>query len=862
MGLAWRPALGAAAAVAAAVAAAALPPAAAVGLRAPPTPLPTPWNIFTPDVAQYVRLPLRGDGPEEPPRVAVNGPQVVDDGSGAFVSPLGCGGGGVGTAGCAYRSLTVATVGANGSVLTNQTVLTHGRGGLLFQERADFSFGRSMAVINGHLTVTAGTDPSDDPAPALLTLRLKGDDTVASTSRLDLRPVLCPNDDGGDGGAPSCAPARMTDFYVRAVGDVDGDGVEDALVYMFRTIHVVFLAADGAGITGWKSTFLPELFGLFYGRFSATNVAVLPDIDRDGVFEVAVQGVATPSTGAVEPRAGPPQVVPTRVWVLYLNTSGAVARRSASPFGFNAGGFTGTPSAPFDADDFNVGASDVATFGSLLVALPRLRDGRTLLAAASEPRSTVWVVSVGGDGTARATDTLPASAPRLPAAERVRGVFPLGALSAGDPFQRLLVTTDEGLASQRWLFGLDVLAAPDAAAVPAAAGAPTGAPTPSPTPARTPEVAVNPPVTIIAVPVTTVEAPVVAPEPPVTVPVAPVDATPDPPVESTEPPVDASEPPVDASEPPAVDGHGGDTDGDDDDGGAVVGGTDERQPGGAAPVDASASPADDADDDDSVCFPADATVELADGRTVAMADVALGDRVRVSAGAYSPVFLFTHRLRGGRRAFVRLTTAAGASVTATRGHYVYANGRLTAAGAVRVGDRMEVVGAGAATCTVVTATARVVGTGLYSPQVRVSTVSRGVCACLTSARAWLVFAWWACGAAGANHRGQAVILTGAPLDTGPSAPLRSARVCDVALSCTPAPPSAHRHCTGTLWSMASVRAPTPWPSSRRSRRRCWRPSVRSSAWRASPRRRSTGVPTAWPPSCQAALLSTSVGAPS
>eukprot|EP00168_Porphyra_purpurea_P003564 TRINITY_DN1416_c0_g1_i3.p2 TRINITY_DN1416_c0_g1~~TRINITY_DN1416_c0_g1_i3.p2 ORF type:complete len:176 (-),score=81.08 TRINITY_DN1416_c0_g1_i3:183-671(-) len=98
-----------------------------------------------------------------------------------------------------------------------------------------------------------------------------------------------------------------------------------------------------------------------------------------------------------------------------------------------------------------------------------------------------------------------------------------------------------------------------------------------------------------------------------------------------------------------------------------------------------------------------------------MADVALGDRVRVSATAFSPVFLFTHRVADGRRAFVRLSTAAGASLTATAGHYVYANGRRTAAGAVRVGDRLELVDGGA-TCTVVTATARVAGMGLYNPQ--------------------------------------------------------------------------------------------------------------------------------------------------
>jgi len=650
---------------------------------------------------------------------------------------------------------------------------------------------------------------------------------------------------------------------------VDGDGVEDALVYMFRTLHVVFLTANGAGIKGWKSTFLPELFGLFHGRFSATNVAVLPDIDRDGVFEVAVQGVATPTTGEVDTSAGPPQVVPTRVWVLYLDDTGAVASRSAAPFGFNAGGFRGTPSSPFDADDFNVGASDVATFGSLLVALPRLRDGRTLMAVASNPRSTVWVVSVGGDGRARSTDAIPVAAPTLPSAERVRGVFPLGALAADDAFQRLLVTTDEGLDSQRWLLSLNVLAAPDAAAVP-----PAVTPTPAPTPTPTPEAVFQPPVTIIEVPVTVPVSPVTVPVSPVTVPVSPVTVpvppvtvpvppvtVPVPPVDTAEPPVETSEPPVDASEPPAegvTDGDGegegeGDGDGEgegDDDNDGTVGATDERQPGDPAPIDESPPPL---DEDDSVCFPADATVELADGRTVPMADVALGDRVRVSATAYSPVFLFTHRVRGGRRPFVRLTTAAGASLTATAGHYVYANGRLTAAGAVRVGDRLETVG-DAATCTVVTATARVVGTGLYNPQVRVWTGFRAVGRGFAVA-ARVSFACCAYWAVFANQRRHAVILTEAPLDAVPSTPLCCARALDVALIHRRTA-LLHRHCTGISWSMASVPAPTPWRSSRRWRRRCWRPSVRSSAWRASPRRRSTGVPTAWPPSCQAAQLRT------
>eukprot|EP00170_Pyropia_yezoensis_P003950 contig_16348_g3961 len=437
----------------------------AVSLIAPPTPLPTPFVIFTSDTAQYLRLPLRGDGndsdDDEAPRVAVNGPRVVDDGSGDFVSPLGCGAGGVGTLGCSYRSITIATLGANGSVITNASVITHQQGGFEFEERGDFSFGRSMAVINGQLVVSSGTDQSDDPAPALITLRLGLDNTVTSTSRMDLRPVLCggntddEDDDDDDSDDLSCAPARVTDFFLRAVGDVDGDGVEDALVYMFRSIHIIFLTPDSSGIKGFRSTFLPELFSLFYGRFSASNVAVLPDINRDGVAEVAVQGVATPQAADADPSSGPPQVVPTRVWVLFLNASGAVSSRSPTPFGFGAGGFSGRPRTPFNPDDFDVSGSDVASFGSMLVAMPRLTDGRSLLLVGSDPREAIWVVSVAGNGYALATDTIPINEELFPGAEQVVGVAPLGEASSDDQAQRVLVTTDAGLDSRRWLLGLN-----------------------------------------------------------------------------------------------------------------------------------------------------------------------------------------------------------------------------------------------------------------------------------------------------------------------------------------------------------------------------------------------------------------------
>lgn len=678
----WRRLIAAAAAAAVATAAT-LSHGNAVSLIAPPTPLPTPFVIFTSDTAQYLRLPLRGDGndsdDDEAPRVAVNGPRVVDDGSGDFVSPLGCGAGGVGTLGCSYRSITIATLGANGSVITNASVITHQQGGFEFEERGDFSFGRSMAVINGQLVVSSGTDQADDPAPALITLRLGLDNTVTSFSRMDLRPVLCDgniddeDDDDNDSDDLSCAPARVTDFFLRAVGDVDGDGVEDALVYMFRSIHIIFLTPDSSGIKGFRTTFLPELFSLFYGRFSASNVAVLPDINRDGVAEVALQGVATPQAADADPSSGPPQVVPTRVWVLFLNSSGAVSSRSPTPFGFGAGGFSGRPRTPFNPDDFDVSGSDVASFGSMLVAMPRLTDGRSLLLVGSDPREAIWVVSVAGNGNALATDTIPINEALFPGAEQVVGVAPLGEASSEDQAQRVLVTTDAGLDSRRWLLGLNVLATPDAARLPSVPVTPT--PTPE---TQEPSVVVVPVLQPTSAPAPT-PAPAPAPAP------TPAPAPGPPPTSSPNATEDDS-----------------DSDDDDDDQGRQVG----------DPLEMTEEPS---DMEDSECFPGDATVELDDGRHIPMALLVVGDRVRVSATLFSPVFLFTHKLADGAHSFVRLSTASGSSLRMTPGHYVYANGRLTAAAAVRVGDRLERHGLRRG-CDVVTAKDRVVGTGLYNPQ--------------------------------------------------------------------------------------------------------------------------------------------------
>lgn len=129
----------------------------------------------------------------------------------------------------------------------------------------------------------------------------------------------------------------------------------------------------------------------------------------------------------------------------------------------------------------------------------------------------------------------------------------------------------------------------------------------------------------------------------------------------------------------------------------------------------------DQDDDDSSCFPADATVTLASGRVVRMDALHVGDRVAVGGGAFSDVYLWTHRDAAATPSMVRLATAGGASLRVTPGHLVYvaaaaAAPRLVPAADVTVGDALVLDPAANASAAVVVTVGRVAGAGLYNPQ--------------------------------------------------------------------------------------------------------------------------------------------------
>eukprot|EP00173_Palmaria_palmata_P004811 Plantae.Rhodophyta-Palmaria_palmata.ctg7332.p1 GENE.Plantae.Rhodophyta-Palmaria_palmata.ctg7332~~Plantae.Rhodophyta-Palmaria_palmata.ctg7332.p1 ORF type:complete len:176 (+),score=21.90 Plantae.Rhodophyta-Palmaria_palmata.ctg7332:55-528(+) len=95
-----------------------------------------------------------------------------------------------------------------------------------------------------------------------------------------------------------------------------------------------------------------------------------------------------------------------------------------------------------------------------------------------------------------------------------------------------------------------------------------------------------------------------------------------------------------------------------------------------------------------------------------MSDVRIGDELRVGADAFSPVFMFTHKLSSTPHAFIRVTTPE-ASLALTRGHYLYVNGALAAASTVATGDVVTLASGAAAR---VTGVASVEGTGLFNPQ--------------------------------------------------------------------------------------------------------------------------------------------------
>ena len=112
------------------------------------------------------------------------------------------------------------------------------------------------------------------------------------------------------------------------------------------------------------------------------------------------------------------------------------------------------------------------------------------------------------------------------------------------------------------------------------------------------------------------------------------------------------------------------------------------------------------------CFPRDALVNLRDGRSIAMAELKLGDQVLSGRSHFSTVFAFTHRLPLGLHKFVMIK-ASNHTLVVSPSHYIYANDRLIAAADVVVGDTVETE---TGIKHQVTEVREVLKQGLYNPQ--------------------------------------------------------------------------------------------------------------------------------------------------
>jgi len=70
-----------------------------------------------------------------------------------------------------------------------------------------------------------------------------------------------------------------------------------------------------------------------------------------------------------------------------------------------------------------------------------------------------------------------------------------------------------------------------------------------------------------------------------------------------------------------------------------------------------------------------------------MAQLTTGDRVLVSNGEYSEVYMFSHRYEDVQSNFIQIATEKNV-IQLTSDHYLYVNGHLAIAATVKVGDSL------------------------------------------------------------------------------------------------------------------------------------------------------------------------------
>ena len=289
---------------------------------------------------------------------------------------------------CSRGAVWILFLNPDGTVKSKQKIsdTQGGFGGIL--DDLD-TFGKSVASLGdldgdgvGDLAVGA---PQDDDGGnsqgAVWVLFLNSNGTVKSEQKISATA-------GGFDGILD--GSHQFGWSVASLGDLDGDGVGDLAVGVWRgndggpsrgAVWVLFLNSDGTVKAHQK---ISDTQGGFDGTLEdldlfGVSVDSLGDLDGDSVSDIAVGALGDHSGGN---RTG-------AVWILFLNTDGTV--KSEQKISDAQGGFTGT------LDDFDGFGTSVTPLGDLngdgmadlVVGALGDEDGGT-------NRGAVWVLFLDG----------------------------------------------------------------------------------------------------------------------------------------------------------------------------------------------------------------------------------------------------------------------------------------------------------------------------------------------------------------------------------------------------------------------------------------------------------------------------------